>query len=146
MRYRISLYSDSYKSMLKRQATAAFFVARSLVFAAKSFSMRSSETPPFLHYFGANKSFRIRTYKKGGGGGTCWERNQDCSRITVDDSPGRMTMRRPIRILLIILLFPPTLAAVGGWLAGPSFLHPIRRALSPDLIRQADVRRELASR
>ena len=69
----------------------------------------------------------------------CWERNQDCSRITVDDLPGRMTMRRPIRILLIILLFPPTLAAVGGWLAGPSFLHPIRRELSPDLIREADV-------
>jgi len=41
--------------------------------------------------------------------------------------------------LLIILLFPPTLAAVGGWLAGPSFLHPIRRELSPDLIREADV-------
>jgi alpha-beta hydrolase superfamily lysophospholipase len=40
---------------------------------------------------------------------------------------------------LIILLFPPTLAAVGGWLAGPSFLHPIRRALTPELIRDADV-------
>jgi pimeloyl-ACP methyl ester carboxylesterase len=37
------------------------------------------------------------------------------------------------------LLFPPTLAAVGGWLAGPSFLHPIRRALTPELIRDADV-------
>jgi len=41
--------------------------------------------------------------------------------------------------LLIILLFPPTLAAVGGWLAGPSFLHPIRCELSPGLIREADV-------
>ncbi len=48
-------------------------------------------------------------------------------------------MRRPLRIALIILLFPPTLAAVGGWLAGPSFLHPIRRALTPELIRDADV-------
>jgi len=47
-------------------------------------------------------------------------------------------MRRPIRILLIILLFPPTLAAVGGWLAGPSFLHPVRRELSPGLIKEAD--------
>src|SRR6202158_201843 len=47
-------------------------------------------------------------------------------------------MRRLIRILLIILLFPPSLAALGGWLAGPSFLHPIRRDLSPDLIRDAD--------
>ncbi len=25
-----------------------------------------------------------------------------------------------------------------GWLAGPSFLHPLRRELSPDLIREAD--------
>jgi alpha-beta hydrolase superfamily lysophospholipase len=48
-------------------------------------------------------------------------------------------MRRPLRIALIILLFPPTLAAVGGWLAGPSFLHPIRRELTPALIRDADV-------
>src|SRR6266436_9673941 len=48
-------------------------------------------------------------------------------------------MRRLIRILLIILLFPPTLAAVGGWLAGPSFLHPIKRELSPQLVREADI-------
>jgi len=48
-------------------------------------------------------------------------------------------MRRLLRILLIILLFPPTLAAVGGWLAGPSFLHPIKRELTPELIRNADV-------
>jgi alpha-beta hydrolase superfamily lysophospholipase len=46
--------------------------------------------------------------------------------------------RRLIRIALILLLFPPLLAAVGGWLAGPAFLHPIRRALTPDLIREAD--------
>src|ERR1700726_3530196 len=51
----------------------------------------------------------------------------------------RKTMRRPLRIALIILFFPPTLAAVGGWLAGPSFLHPIRRELTPALIRDADV-------
>src|SRR5258705_9268859 len=48
-------------------------------------------------------------------------------------------MRRLIRILLIILLFPPTLAAVGGWLAGPSFLPPIKRELSPQLVREADI-------
>ncbi len=48
-------------------------------------------------------------------------------------------MRRLIRILLIILLFPPTLAAVGGWRAGPSFLHPIKRELTPELVRNADV-------
>jgi uncharacterized protein len=47
-------------------------------------------------------------------------------------------MRRPLRIALIILFFPPTLAAFGGWLFSPSFLHPIRRALTPDLIRDAD--------
>ncbi len=46
--------------------------------------------------------------------------------------------RRLIRILLILLLFPPTLAAVGGWFFGPTFLHPIRRELTPDLILEAD--------
>src|SRR5712664_502391 len=46
--------------------------------------------------------------------------------------------RRLIRIALILLLFPPLLAAVGGWLAGPAFLHPIRRELTPDIIREAD--------
>ncbi|HKV64214.1 MAG TPA: alpha/beta fold hydrolase [Candidatus Acidoferrum sp.] len=45
---------------------------------------------------------------------------------------------RLIRIALILLLFPPLLAAVGGWVAGPAFLHPIRRELTPDLIREAD--------
>ena len=47
-------------------------------------------------------------------------------------------MRRLIRIPLILLLFPPLLAAVGGWLSGPAFLHPIRRELTPDLIREAE--------
>ena len=47
-------------------------------------------------------------------------------------------MRRLYRILLILLLFPPILAAAAGWLSGPAFLHPIRRELSPDLIREAD--------
>jgi uncharacterized protein len=46
--------------------------------------------------------------------------------------------RRLIRIALILLLFPPLLAAVGGWLVAPGFLHPIRRELTPDLIREAD--------
>jgi pimeloyl-ACP methyl ester carboxylesterase len=46
--------------------------------------------------------------------------------------------RRLIRIALILLLIPPLLAAVAGWLAGPAFLHPIRRELTPDLIREAD--------
>src|SRR5216683_708193 len=46
-------------------------------------------------------------------------------------------MRRLIRIALILLLFPPLLSAVAGWLVGPAFLHPIRRELTPDLIREA---------
>jgi len=50
----------------------------------------------------------------------------------------RPVRRRLIRIALILLLFPPLLAAVAGWLAAPAFLHPIRRELTPDLIREAD--------
>src|SRR3981189_546701 len=46
--------------------------------------------------------------------------------------------QRLFRIALILLLFPPLLAAIAGWLAGPAFLHPIRRELTPDLIREAD--------
>lgn len=45
--------------------------------------------------------------------------------------------RRLIHIACILLFFPPLLAAVAGWLAGPAFLHPIRRPLSPGLIREA---------
>src|SRR6266850_521866 len=46
--------------------------------------------------------------------------------------------RRLIRIALILLLFPPFLAALAGWLVGTAYLHPIRRELTPDLIREAD--------
>src|SRR6267378_6459180 len=46
--------------------------------------------------------------------------------------------RRMIRIALILVLFPPLLAGLAGWLAGPAYLHPIRRELTPDLIREAD--------
>jgi uncharacterized protein len=46
--------------------------------------------------------------------------------------------RRLIRIALILLLFPPLLAAVAGWLFAPAYLHPLRRQLTPDLIREAD--------
>src|SRR2546425_6004700 len=46
--------------------------------------------------------------------------------------------RRLIRIALILLLFPPFLAGLAGWLVGPAYLHPIRRELTPDLIREAD--------
>jgi alpha-beta hydrolase superfamily lysophospholipase len=47
--------------------------------------------------------------------------------------------RKLLRIFLILLLFPPAFAAVGGWLAAPAFLHPIRRPLTPDLVVEADV-------
>ena len=40
--------------------------------------------------------------------------------------------------MLILLLLPPVLAAVAGWLVAPAYLHPIRRELTPDLIRGAD--------
>ena len=46
--------------------------------------------------------------------------------------------RRIIRILLILLLLPPILAGAAGWLVAPGFLHPLRRELTPDLIREAD--------
>lgn len=46
--------------------------------------------------------------------------------------------RRLIRIALILLLFPPLLAAIAGWLVAPGFLTPIRRELTPDIIREAD--------
>src|SRR6266849_2661602 len=47
-------------------------------------------------------------------------------------------MRRLLRILLVLLLFPPILAAGVGWLVGPMFLHPLRRELTPALVQQAD--------
>ncbi|HKM66914.1 MAG TPA: alpha/beta fold hydrolase [Candidatus Acidoferrum sp.] len=47
-------------------------------------------------------------------------------------------MRLLFRILLILLLLPPLMAAVMGWMVAPSFLHPQRRPLTPDLIREAD--------
>ena len=46
-------------------------------------------------------------------------------------------MRRLTRILLIVLLLPPLLSVLAGWVAGPGFLHPIRRQLTPDLVRDA---------
>ncbi|HYL62033.1 MAG TPA: alpha/beta fold hydrolase [Candidatus Methylomirabilis sp.] len=46
--------------------------------------------------------------------------------------------RHLIRILLILLLLPPILAGLAGWLVVPAYLHPIRRELTPDLIREAD--------
>jgi alpha-beta hydrolase superfamily lysophospholipase len=44
-----------------------------------------------------------------------------------------------LRIVLILLLFPPLLAAVAGWFVAPAYLHPMRRPLTDELIREADV-------
>jgi pimeloyl-ACP methyl ester carboxylesterase len=46
--------------------------------------------------------------------------------------------RRLFRIVIILLLVPPVVAAIGGWLAGPTFLHPPRRELTPELVKEAD--------
>lgn len=48
-------------------------------------------------------------------------------------------MKRLIRIALILLLFPPLLSVVAGWIGAPGFLHPEKRALTPDMVRDADV-------
>jgi uncharacterized protein len=48
-------------------------------------------------------------------------------------------MRPLYRILLTLLLAPPIIAIVIGFLVAPSFLHPIRRQLTPDLIQQAQI-------
>jgi len=44
-----------------------------------------------------------------------------------------------VRILLILLLFPAVLSVVAGWMGAPGFLHPEKRALTPDMVRDADV-------
>ena len=46
--------------------------------------------------------------------------------------------RRLMRVALTLLLLPPVLAGCAGWLVAPGFLHPLRRVLTPDLIREAD--------
>ncbi len=48
-------------------------------------------------------------------------------------------MRRPLVFLLKILIAAPLIAAIAGWIVTPWFLHPIRRDLPSDLLRQADV-------
>ena len=48
-------------------------------------------------------------------------------------------MRPILRILLTLLLAPVIIGMILGWLVAPSFLHPMRRALTPDLIQQANI-------
>jgi uncharacterized protein len=47
-------------------------------------------------------------------------------------------MRLILRIVLTLLLPPVILAVVGGFLVAPAFLHPVRRALTADLVQQAN--------
>src|SRR5258707_11924258 len=48
-------------------------------------------------------------------------------------------MHRMLLFLLKVLLVAPVIAAIVGWIVAPWFLHPIRRAIPPDLFRQTDV-------
>jgi len=48
-------------------------------------------------------------------------------------------MRRTVRILLILVLFPALLSVVAGWMGAPGFLHPEKRVLTSDMVRDADV-------
>jgi pimeloyl-ACP methyl ester carboxylesterase len=48
-------------------------------------------------------------------------------------------MRRPLLFLLKILIAAPVIAAIAGWFVAPMFLHPIRRSLPADLLKQTDV-------
>jgi alpha-beta hydrolase superfamily lysophospholipase len=48
-------------------------------------------------------------------------------------------MKRPARIILLVSLFPPLLSAVAGWMGASGFLHPTKRALTQDMVRDADV-------
>lgn len=59
-------------------------------------------------------------------------------RLRIRRPVGTPMRRQIIRIMLILLLLPPVVAAVAGWLVAPAYLHPIRRELTPDLIREAD--------
>jgi integral membrane sensor domain MASE1 len=48
-------------------------------------------------------------------------------------------MRTALLFLLKVLIFAPIVAAIVGWVVAPWFLHPVRRPLTPDLVRDADV-------
>jgi uncharacterized protein len=48
-------------------------------------------------------------------------------------------MRRPVRFLLKLLIVPPIIAAIAGWIVAPWFLHPVRRTLTTDLVHNADI-------
>jgi alpha-beta hydrolase superfamily lysophospholipase len=47
-------------------------------------------------------------------------------------------MRLLLRICVLLALIPVLVAMVAGWVVAPSFLHPIRRSLTSELVEQAD--------
>jgi pimeloyl-ACP methyl ester carboxylesterase len=47
--------------------------------------------------------------------------------------------RRLARIVLILVFFPKLLSAEAGWMGSPGFLHPEKRAFTPDMTRDADI-------
>jgi alpha-beta hydrolase superfamily lysophospholipase len=48
-------------------------------------------------------------------------------------------MRHPARFLLKLLLVPPIAAAIAGWIVAPWFLHPMRRVLTTNSVKNADI-------
>lgn len=48
--------------------------------------------------------------------------------------------KRIFRIVCMLVFLPPVPAAIAGWFVAPAYLHPMRRALTPELIRQASQR------
>jgi pimeloyl-ACP methyl ester carboxylesterase len=48
-------------------------------------------------------------------------------------------MARLLRILFILVFFPAALSAIAGWYGAAGFLHPQKRAFTPDMVRDADV-------
>ena len=51
-----------------------------------------------------------------------------------------MTSKRRFKLIaaVVLLVVPPLLAAIAGWLVSPWFLHPVRRELTAQLIGRAD--------
>jgi uncharacterized protein len=48
-------------------------------------------------------------------------------------------MTRLLRLLLVLLFVPALVSILAGWLGAPGFLHPGRRTLDPDMVRDADL-------
>jgi alpha-beta hydrolase superfamily lysophospholipase len=51
----------------------------------------------------------------------------------------RCSLRFLLKLLIILLIIPPLIAAVIGWTVAPWFLHPMRRPLTADIVQQADI-------